>query len=330
MAIVMREHEPLAAHTVFKIGGPAERFAAVGTADELERAVADAMERGAPWRILGAGSNVLVADSGFPGVIIHQAGGRIDVRDARVTVEAGVAMSRLVAESLRRGLRGFEWAIGVPGSVGGSARGNAGCFGGEMKDVVESVEVFDAARGRRAVLSAGELEFGYRESVFKRRPELVILALEIRLRRGDPAEGTGLVRGFTAERVRGQDLGSQSAGCVFKNIRWDRPDIRREPLLAAVPELAPFGSGPGVPAGFLIDQAGLKGRRAGGAMISGRHANFIVNAGAATANDVCTLINSAKDAVRRRYGLSLEEEIQYLGFEDSVAERKPQAMRKAV
>lgn len=330
MVIVIREHEPLAIHTVFKIGGPAERFTVVGAADEFARAVTDAMERGVPWRVLGAGSNVLVADSGFPGVIIHPTGGRIDVEGERVTVEAGVAMSRLVAELLRHGLRGFEWAIGVPGSVGGSVRGNAGCFGGEMKDVVESAEVFDAVRGRRIALSAGELDFGYRESVFKRRPELVILSVTIRLTRGDPAEGAGLVRGFTAERVRSQDLGSQSAGCVFKNIRWDRPAVRREALLEAFPEFAPFGDSPGVSAGFLIDRAGLKGRRVGGAMISERHANFIVNTGAATADDVRMLIGIAKDAVRDRYGLGLEEEIQYIGFEDVVAEREPEAKREAV
>lgn len=314
MSVAIKESEPLAHHTVFRIGGPARFFVTADNRDDLVAVLKAAKSSGLPWMILGAGSNVLVSDRGFPGMVIRPMGGAVEVSGSRVLADAAVPMARVVAEALAKGLRGFEWAIGVPGTVGGSVRGNAGCFGSEMKDVVRSITVFDTATGNIEEWSADAAEFGYRDSIFKRRSELVILAATVGLIPGDPLEGQRRMREHTAHRTKTQDIGLQSAGCAFKNIPWSRRDIDREKVLGHFPELPPSGTVPGISAGFLVDQAGLRGYQIGGAKISERHGNFILNTGRATAEEVIMLLALAKEHVHRRYGLLLEEEIQYIGF----------------
>lgn len=310
----MQESEPLARHTVFKIGGPAEGYVEAKTPDDLVAAVDEARKAGRPWIVLGAGSNMLVSDHGFPGMVVHPVGGRIRVAGTKLIADAGAPMARAVAEAARAGLSGFEWAIGVPGTIGGSVSGNAGCFGSEMKDVVESVAVFNANHGSMEQWDGAACQFGYRESVFKRRPELVVLWATLALRPGDPASGQRLMRAHTARRAETQDIGTQSAGCIFKNIPWVRGDVDPERLIGRHPELAPFRQNPAIPAGFLIDRVGLKGCSIGRAEISGRHGNFFLNTGGATAEEVVMLIGLAKERVHRHYGLLLEEEIRYIGF----------------
>ena len=317
MAFTIREREPLAAHTVFRIGGPARFFIEADTADDVLAALRGAVSSGLPWLMLGAGSNVLAADGGFGGCVIRASGGAVVAHGGRLRVDAGVSMARVVGEALRFGLRGFEWAIGVPGTVGGSVRGNAGCFGGAMADAVESVSVFNAATDGVEEWAADACEFSYRSSVFKRRPELAVLGATLRLEPGDPAEGGRFVRQHTAERTRTQDIGAATAGCMFKNIPWGRiggEPVRRR-LIQRHPDLAPFTAAPAIPAGLLIDRAGLKGFCVGRARVSERHGNFFVNVGGATAEDILILTSLAKGAVRRHFGLLLEEEIQYVGFE---------------
>lgn len=330
MAVRIIELEPLAPHTVFHIGGPARFFVQAEGHDDLIAALRAARASGLPWMVLGAGSNVLVADSGFPGVIIRPTGGRVSIANSRVVADAAVPMARVVAASLAAGLRGFEWAIGVPGTIGGSVRGNAGCFGGDMAGVILAITVFNVATGEVEEWSGEAAEFGYRVSIFKRRPELVVLGATLALARGDPTQGQQLVRTYTAHRATEQDVGSQSAGCIFKNIPWTRRDINPQRLHERFPAIPPSGTVSGISAGFLIDEAGLKGYRIGGARVSERHGNFFLNTGGATAEEAVMLIALAKERVHRAYGVLLEEEIQYVGFEDSVAERKPQATREAV
>ncbi len=314
MSLVIRGHEPLAPHTVFQIGGPARFFAEVASPEDLAEAMTLAVEQKLPWRVLGAGSNVLVADRGFDGVVIHPVGGTVRRERNTLIADAAVPLARVVRESLGHGLRGFEWAIGIPGTVGGSVYGNAGCFGREMKDVVESVTVFSAAKGTTEQLSRATCGFAYRSSIFKRRPELVVLDATLWLAPGDPTEGQALLRALTARRIETQDIGSASAGCAFQNIPWDRRDVSRVRPDLRFPELAAFRDEPTIPAGFLIDQAGLKGRCIGNACVSDRHANYIVNRGGATAAEVIMLIGLIKEYVHRKYGLALEEELQYIGF----------------
>lgn len=314
MALAPLENEPLARHTVFKIGGPARLFVSVSSRHELMEALRFARTEHLPWVVLGAGSNVLIADRGFPGLVIHPEGGAITYEGSGVRADAGVAMARLVADTLEHGLRGFEWAIGIPGSVGGSVRGNAGCFDGAMANVVALIGVYNTATDTTETWRGRDARFGYRTSAFKEQPELVVLDATITLEAGDAAAGRETVKGFVARRSWGQDIGIPSAGCAFKNIPWGRRDVDRTAFLRRFPDVPASGTVDGIPAGYLIDQVGLCGYRIGGAKISERHGNFIVNAGDATAEDVVMLIGIAKERVHRTYGVMLEEEIQYIGF----------------
>lgn len=315
MARVIREYEPLSAHTVFRIGGPARFFIEAATAEDFLKALGAARESGLPFYILGAGSNVLISDKGFPGMVIHPRGGEIAFDGNRVRVSSGVPMAQAAAETLKKNLRGFEWAAGIPGTIGGSVVGNAGCFGGEMKDFLVSARVFSIASGKIEEWPKKVFEFGYRDSILKRRPEIAVLDAIFEFKPGSAAEGIALVRDYTRRRINSQDIGAQSAGCAFKNIPWSRRDVDAGRMLARFPELAEFMDKPAIPAGFLIDRAGLKGRRVGRARISERHGNFILNAGGATAEEVLILIGIAKECVRRKFGLLFEEEIRYVGFD---------------
>ena len=314
MNIVVQENIPLAPYTIYKIGGPARYFVEVKTSEDLADALRFAATGGMRFFILGAGSNILVSDKGFDGVLIRMAGGMVRAEGERLIVDAGVMMARAASEAARAGLAGFEWAIGVPGTIGGSVRGNAGCFGGEIKDVVESVDVFDTLNPRPYTLYIKDCQFGYRVSIFKRRPELVVLSVTLQLQKGDSAVIQERIRAITKERAEKQDIGMQCAGCIFKNVSWERRDINADAVLKQFPELAQFRDRATIPAAYLVDVAGLKGRRVGRVVISSKHANFFVNEGGATADEVAMLISMAKDAVFRKYGIALEEEIQYVGF----------------
>jgi UDP-N-acetylmuramate dehydrogenase len=310
------ENESLAKHTVFKIGGPARHFIEPQSHEEIREAIQFAKKAGEPWVILGAGSNVLVSDEGFPGTVIHPKNGMVRVTDSSITVDAGVPMARVVAEALAHDLRGFEWAIGVPGTLGGSIVGNAGCFGGEIKDVVESVEIFNSETEETKTMSNVECRFGYRDSMFKHEGrQLVIFSAAIRLKKGERAPGQELVKQYTAARFAEQDIGAQCAGCAFKNIGWERVREGHTVFKERFPEAKESAAIPGIATGSLVDALGLKGYAVGGAKISERHGNFIVNTGNATAKDVRAVIEHVKKEVRDHYHIELEEELRYIGFE---------------
>ena len=310
----IKENIALAPFTIYKIGGPARFFAEVGGAVELKEALAFAGEKKIPFTVLGAGSNVLVSDKGFNGLVIRMSGGAVRVEEERMHVDAGVMMARAVAESGRAALRGFEWGIGVPGTVGGSVRGNAGCFGSEMRDVVESVEVFDASTGLIKNFSHAECGFGYRDSFFKTHPELIIVSVVLRLHAGEDDAIEQEIRRITQERVLKQDIGSKCCGCIFKNAEWPRDPSEREALMSRFPELGAFWDRATLPSALLIDHAGLKGMHAGNVCISEKHANFFINKGGGTSDEVVALIAVAKKEVRKKYGIDLQEEIHMIGF----------------
>ena len=314
MVIIVKENELLAPHTIYKIGGSARFFTEVHNAGEFEEAVRLAAEKRMPFFIMGAGSNTLVSDKGFNGLVIHMMGGGIQVDGERMTIDAGVRIARAAAEAARAGLAGIAWAIGVPGSIGGSVRGNAGCFGHEMKDVIESAEIFDTDANVSRRLTAGECAFGYRDSIFKKHPEWVVLTATFKLEPGDPAVIQGEIRRTSAERAAHQDIGAKSCGCIFKNASWKNIRQTKETMSMRFPELERFAGQEVIPAAFLIDRAGLKGKRMGRIVISQKHANFFINEGGGTADEVVMLISLVKDTVRRIYGVGLHEEIQYLGF----------------
>ena len=172
----LRHNIILAPYTVYKIGGPARFFAEVRNEREMKEALDFAAKNYATVFILGAGSNILVSDKGFDGLVIHMIGGGLRINGSAVTVDDGIMMPRLAIETAKAGLSGLEWGAGVPGTVGGAVRGNAGCFGGEIKDVVRLVELFDTLNAKRLTLNVSECEFDYRESIFKKHPEWIILS----------------------------------------------------------------------------------------------------------------------------------------------------------
>jgi len=307
------ENIPLAPYTIYKIGGPARFFAEIKNLDELEKTLEFASQKQMPFFILGAGSNILISDRGFAGLVVRITGGDLKIDSLRLVVDAGVSMPRLAAETAKAGLTGFEWAIGIPGTVGGSVRGNAGCFGGEMKDAIETVAFFDDEAAIQQYNNSA-CKFGYRDSIFKKHPQWVILRATLRLKKGNSEEIQNRIKNITLHRSQKQDIGVKSCGCIFKNVPWDRKDIDKEALLRDFPDLERFYKQQNIPASYLIDWSYLKGRRVGRVFVSPKHANYFVNEGGATAEEVIMLISLVKDAVKRKFGIILEEEIQYVGF----------------
>ena len=284
----------LARYTTFRIGGPAGLFYKATDTEGLLRALRWAWGEGVPWLVLGGGSNVLVADEGFPGLVVVNACSGVEaaVRGERVLVRVagGTPLSLLARKAVGEGWAGLEWAAGIPGTVAGAVVGNAGAFGGSMAEVVRRVRVA-LPDGTVQWLSASELDFGYRTSVFKSgalKGRGVILEVELELAQGDPFELWGAFR-RNLEQRRLRQPSEPSAGSVFKNP-------------------------PGDFAARLIEAAGLKGFRVGDAMFSPRHANFIVNAGRAKASDVLELIRLARRRVLDLFGIELELEIELVGF----------------
>ncbi len=284
--------EPLARHTSLKVGGPADFFALAGTARELAALLGWARAEGLAVRAIGGGSNLLVADAGVDGLVVKvQVGGcRVEEGGGEpvLVVGAGVGLASVARRVSREGLRGLEWAANVPGTVGGAVANNAGAFGGDIATCLVAATVVDAS-GRCIRLEPAELRYAYRSSALKRRDldAVAVVEAELRLQRGSAEESRALVAHHQAQRTRSQPR-RLSAGSVFANP-------------------------PGDYAGRLIEDAGLKGARAGGAEISRQHANFIVNLGGATAADVYALARLAQDAVYAHAAVWLLPEIELLG-----------------
>jgi UDP-N-acetylmuramate dehydrogenase len=289
--------EPMSKHNSLRIGGPARLFVVSETIDQLVSAVLFARGQGIPYLVVGNGTNVLVADYGIDGLVIHNKSRNIS-REEKADgtsiwhLDSGVLFSRLARITCDAGWTGQEWASSVPGSVGGGVISNAGAHGTELKDDLISIKVL-TAEGKIEEWPVGELELGYRTSRFKahgRRamsaPE-VILSADIRLYRDTEGKCEAKMRAFLEERQAKQPQG-KSAGSTFKNP-------------------------PGYSAGYLIEQVGLKGQRFGKAQFSPKHANFMMNLGGATADDVMHLMDMARERVREQFGIELEPEIEFVG-----------------
>lgn len=311
-----RRGEPMSRHTNYRIGGPADHYLEVRDADEAEAALAAFVGAGIPYFILGGGSNLLVSDEGYRGAIVRMAMREVKVEGTRVIADAGAPTGLLSRTAADAGLSGLEWAIGIPGTVGGAVRGNAGSFGGEMKDSIESVEVIVVGDGSvsRETWPKAKCGFSYRTSEMKRMsPAPVILSATFALVPGDKAGIKARMDEVMTKRKAHQPLSLSSAGCVFTNVdlKGDE-DLSR--LLADTDVPKEFIERKRIPSGWLIQEAGLKGAKVGDARISEEHGNFCVNMGSATADEVAQLVSLVKTRIRDRYGLELKEEIQYLGF----------------
>lgn len=306
-----KENEPLAKHVNMRIGGPARFFVEGKSSQDIVDAVNVANASGVPFFILGGGSNTLVSDDGYSGLVIKAANRNMKIEGDRVTAEAGVISAMVARKSAEAGLRGFEWAVSLPGTIGGAVRGNAGCFGGETIDTLESVKVL--RDGEVIDVPAKEMNMKYRSSILKEADNHdVVLEATFKLTPGDRTEALALIDKNLDGRKKSQPLGSASAGCMFKNFEFNVPtDVRKIEEHTHVP--AEMFARKRIAAGWIIDQLGLKGLKVGDAQVSEQHGNFLMNTGHATAKDISTLINQVKSKVKGEYGIDLEEEVQYLG-----------------
>ena len=293
----LRRRASLAGLTTYQTGGAADWLVETAQASELTAAVRIANGLGLPLTVIGGGSNVLVSDAGVRGLVVRVRHGTISRTGAgTVRADGGVTVNHLVRWTAQRGLSGLERWAGTPGTVGGAVRGNAHFDGRLIGDRVTAVGMVDRA-GSELVVPQASMGFGYDESRVQHTGELIRWA-EFRVGRGDASALRAAARRSLAFRKRTQPLGQPSAGCVFQNPR---------------PEDGPLPDGVPRSAGALIERAGLKGRRIGGAVVSPRHANFIVNEGGAAAADVRRLIESCRSAVAERFGVVLRDEVVYLG-----------------
>lgn len=298
--------------TTFKIGGRARYFFVVRKKEELISAIKAAKDSKTPFFILGAGSNLLVSDRGFKGLIIKIQYSESGVRGSEIWAGAGMTMGELMNLSLKNGLGGTEWMAGIPGTLGGAVRGNAGAFGLSMRDIVESVEVFNVRKLHFATYDSKKCGFGYRESVFKKNKDLIVFSATLKLKFEDKEKISREIKKYLDYRKRRHPR-DPSAGSVFKNVEFG--EFGEKKLFQKFPQLLQFKEKGNVPAAFLISECGLKGKKIGGAVISEMHSNFILNySGRARSSDVRKLIELAKRKVEEKFKVKLKEEIQYLVF----------------
>ncbi|HLW81764.1 MAG TPA: UDP-N-acetylmuramate dehydrogenase [Candidatus Acidoferrales bacterium] len=306
----MLEQVPLAEHSNYRIGGPARYFCEAANEEEIRAAVLFAREQRLPLFVLGGGTNLLIDDNGFTGLVLKVSTMELqfDAEEQIVTVGAGVSVADLLKFTIAHALSGLEWAGGLPGSVGGAIRGNAGAFKGEIKDRIVSVESFDVETLQTISRENSACRFGYRSSIFKEKNgREIILSGKIKLDKGDPQQIAAKIQDKINYRIERHPMEYPNIGSTFKNVDLKLvPKIWSE-AVAKVVKVDPF---PVVPTAYLISEAGMRGTQHGKAMVSPKHPNFIVNLGGATAVDVKFLIAKVKEAVFDKYGIHLEEEIQ--------------------
>jgi len=351
----IKENIKLSDHTTFRIGGPAKYFLAVKNKEELIETISWAKTNSTPFFILGGGSNILFADKGYEGLIIKMESEKLifgPEEDFEINCGAGVPLAEIVFETTSRGWGGLEWALGIPGTLGGAVCGNAGRLGQDLAQAVLSVRILDAGLEEKEILS-GDCQFSYRDSRFKHNQE-IILGAKLKFTKQNKSKAEELLR--EAQKIIEKMPNFPSAGSVFKNCIVDAsilpagtapswpatPALRlapdsyplssmadtnqgssRRPSLAASagdsllirhPELKDHVRGGKLPAGFLIQQCGLAGRQIGGAQVWSSHGNFILNVDRAKASDVLELIELCKKSVEEKFGVQLEEEIRKVGF----------------
>ena len=280
-------------YTTFRIGGPAKYFFVAKAKENLIGAIKMAKKMKLPFFVLGGGSNILVSDKGFNGLVIKlqitnyklQTNSKKQI--PKIYAEAGTPLALVVSEATKKNLTGLEWAAGIPGTVGGAIYGNAGAFGSSMANVIKKVEVLDVKDLKFKNYDLKDCEFGYRDSIFKKNKNLIILSATLQLKEGKKEEIEKKIQENLKSRKEKQPLNFPSAGSIFKNPK-------------------------GFSAGELIERCNLKGKRVGNVKISEKHANFIVNLGRGKAKEVMKLIKIIKNRVKKKFGVVLEEEIQFL------------------
>lgn len=284
----VKKDEPMKSHTTFRVGGPADYFVTPQTAEEVAKVIEACTQEKVPYYIVGNGSNLLVSDKGYEGVIIqiYKQMNQVKMEGAQIHAQAGALLSMIAKRALDAELTGFEFAAGIPGTLGGACVMNAGAYGGEMKDVLKSVTVL-TDKGEVKTLAKEELELGYRTSVIAKKGYIVLEAV-LELQKGEKEKIQAVMDDLKERRVTKQPLEYPSAGSTFK-----RPE--------------------GYFAGKLIQDAGLRGFQVGGAQVSEKHCGFVINKDQATASDVMNLMNQVSDKVYEEFGVRLQPEVKRLG-----------------
>lgn len=281
------ENEPMKRHTTFRVGGPADALIRPKT-EQLSKIIRLCRRYGQPYDIIGNGSNLLVGDRGIRSLVIKMTASDQDfaIEGEKITAQAGMLLSKAANTAAVHALTGMEFAAGIPGSIGGAVVMNAGAYGGEMKDIIESVTVLDAA-GNEKILTLEALELGYRKSCILKNSYIVLKAV-LNLKTGSETQIRARMQELKEMRLEKQPLEYPSAGSTFK-----RPE--------------------GCFAGKLIMDAGLRGYRVGGAQVSEKHCGFVINKGGATAGEICQLIQEVSDKVKQQFGVTLEPEVKMIG-----------------
>jgi len=310
---VVVENEPMSKHTSLRIGGPARLYFVAEQVDDLTNILKAAQADGIPFYVFGGGSNMLVSDQGFDGLIVQIAFRAIQVRRVTISAFAGAVTSMVAKQAGEAGLAGLEWATGVPGTIGGAVYGNSGCFGGEVKDNLVSVDVLTLPDLKRVALPKAECQFGYRDSRFKREPHIILMAT-FGLKAGDFIDIRKRMDDIVKKKKAGQPYDHPSAGCMFKNFVYqDEAEI--EILKRQIKDVpADMLARKSISAGWLVDQVGMRGEKIGEVQVSEKHGNFLVNLGSARAQDVLMLTSKVKMKVRDELGVMLEDEVQLVGF----------------
>lgn len=302
----LQQNVSLKEYGSYKIGGLAKSFIQISSSDELKEI---GLSKFPKIFILGGGTNLLISDEGFDGLVVLNKIGGIDVQDGLVHAGSGVLVSELLDFCVENSLSGLEWAGGLPGTIGGAVRGNAGAFGGEIKDSIYGVESYDLGSKETKRRKNEECNFGYRWSVFKENPNEIVTKVALKLTTRDKEQIKKSIQEKIDYRNLKHPMEYPNIGSTFKNIPVDKITDGQKAEFSAFIKNDPF---PVVATTKLLALAGLKGQREGGAQISEKHPNFIVNLGNAKASDIRKLIELAKETVKEKWGIELEEEITYL------------------
>ena len=295
----------------FKIGGPAKYFVMVKNTDELKDSLKFASDNNLSFFIIGGGSNILASDKGYDGLVIKIDFQNLTVAENLEVMEAGAGalLSKIVDESLKYELSGLEWAAGIPGTLGGAIRGNAGAYGSNIGQIIKQVEYYNTKNKASKVLDKKDCQFTYRSSIFKKNSNLIITSAVLQLRKDLKQTIQSKINDILDTRAQKQPKGMPSAGSFFVN-----PIVKNSKLIDEFErEKSLKCQNNQLPAAWLIEKVGLKGKKIGGAMISDIHQNYFLNTGKAKAEEIEILVSLVKQQVRDKLGVQLEEEVQYLG-----------------
>ena len=306
--LTLLRNEPLSRYTRFGIGGPAAVLGQSASIDSFTQALVLSKRLGVPTLVIAGGSNLIVSDDGYAGVVLRFTGSRTSVKGTVLTAEAGAVLQDVVDRSIAFGLQGLETMTGIPGHLGGAVYGNAGAYGHSIDEIIETV-TFTDGEGLRTFTKA-ECQFRYRESIFKAHKDWIVLSANLAMTAGEPAELRRIADEIRRVRDAKYPPDMRCAGSIFKNIFL--ADLPPAVQAQVPPQLVRDGK---VPSAWFLEQSGVKGLRRGDIQVASYHANLIYNDGQGTAADLLAVIREVKDRVEARFGFSPEEEVQYVGFE---------------